>query len=211
MRNFRRLFGACLVLLSTIGAIPAKAGTGVDALNRFLDGMDTFDARFEQTVYTENGGVQGPVGGHLYVARPGRFRWDYDGESGQLVVADGKRVWLLDRDLEQVSHQSQESALRGTPAQLLVGGEAVDTYFSVAEGDSFEGLTWVDLTPKDEESQFHLLRVGFSGDTLARIEMADKFGQYTSFELTEVQRNAALDDKLFVFEPPPGWDVFQTH
>lgn len=188
----------------------AHAVEGVDVMHRFLDGLESLDARFMQTVHTDNG-VLGPMSGHLYVARPGRFRWDYDGDEGQLIVADGKRVWLLDRKLEQVSHQSQDRALRGTPALLLVSGDAVEDYFTPVDGGELDGMMWVEMVPKDEESQFNLVRVAFDGDQLARIEMLDKFGQFTEFVLSDVQRNAKVDDDLFDFKPPPGWDVFQTH
>lgn len=188
----------------------AHADEGLDVMNQFLTGLDSLDARFMQTVHTDNG-VIGPLTGHLYVSRPGRFRWDYDDDEGQLIVADGKRVWLLDRKLEQVSHQSQDTALRGTPALLLVGSERVEEYFTPVDGGDLDGLIWVEMIPKDEESQFNLVRVAFDGDRLARIEMADKFGQYTEFALSDVQRNAVVDERLFKFEPPPGWDVFQTH
>jgi outer membrane lipoprotein carrier protein len=37
--------------------------------------------------------------------------------------------------------------------------------------------------------------------------MADNFGQTTRFLFTNVQRNPALDDKLFDFTPPPAIDL----
>ena len=84
-------------------------------IDDFLNNLKTFQADFEQVVENDSG-MTLPVYGVFYLKRPGLFRWDYEGDSAQLIVADGKRVWLLDRELDQVSHQSQKSALRGTPA-----------------------------------------------------------------------------------------------
>lgn len=204
-RAGRALAAVLLILLA-----PAALANAREQLDRFLDGLDSMQARFVQTVQTENG-TAGPFEGSFYLKRPGLFRWDYDGKEGQLIVADGKRVWLLDRELEQVSHQAQETALRGTPAQLLAERGNVEEYFTLADGGVFDGLTWIDLVPKEEESQFAELHIGFDGEQLARIEMADKFGQYTRFVFNDVERNPSLDPKLFRFEAPPGWDVFQTH
>jgi outer membrane lipoprotein carrier protein len=197
------------IVLLFVLVSPAAAGA-IERLDAFLEGLNSLEARFVQTVETEQG-VSGPAVGTFYLQRPGRFRWDYDGEDAQLIVADGKRVWLLDRELEQVSHQAQESALRGTPAQLLAEKGAVEEYFTVADGGESDGQSWIELMPKDEESQFALVRIGLDGETISRLEMADRFGQSTRFAFANVRRNPPLDDGLFEFKPPAGWDVFQVH
>ena len=189
---------------------PTGAGEDAELLRDYLSGLETLEARFVQTVDTQAGNT-GPAAGTFYLMRPGRFRWDYDGETGPLIVADGRRVWLLDRELQQVSHQSQEAALRGTTAQLLAGDGDLDEFFDAKGAGRHEGLDWVDLRPRDEESQFALVRVAFQDGVLQRLEMLDNFGQYTRFVFTGVRRNPTLAEGLFQFEPPPGWDVFQTH
>ncbi len=188
----------------------ADAEEGVARLQSYLADLDSLEARFVQTVETQDGRT-GPVEGTLFVQRPGRFRWQYDGEIGQLIVADGRRIWLLDRELEQVSHQSQKAALRGTPAQLLLTEGALSEYFTAVDGGDFDGVTWVELKPLDEESQFNLVRVGFRDGVLDGLEMLDNFGQYTRFVLSDVKLNPGLDEALFKFQAPAGWDVFQTH
>ena len=198
---------AAVLLVAAVS--PAGAGAA-ERLDEFLAGLHSLEARFVQTVETEQG-VSGPVSGTFYLRRPGQFRWDYDGEDSRLIVADGKRVWLLDRELEQVSHQGQAAALRGTPAQLLAEEGAVEEYFTVVDAGESGGQSWVELVPRGEESQFSLVRIAFDDKTISRLEMADRFGQYTRFAFADVQRNAPLADSLFKFRPPPGWDVFQTH
>lgn len=177
-------------------------------VDQFLAGLATMQASFSQTVESESGSVY-HAGGVLYLSRPGKFRWDYAGEEGQLIVADGNRVWLLDRELEQVSHQSQKSALRGTPAQLLSDDAGVESHFSI-EGNSRENdIDWTILAPKDKESQVQHVRIGFSGEQLAALEMDDKFGQITRFRFTNVRRNPSLDQSLFRFDAPKGFDVWE--
>lgn len=174
----------------------------------FLDGLKTLKADFSQFIESDDG-ITYTQKGVFYLSRPGKFRWDYEGDEAQLIVADGNRVWLLDRDLEQVSHQSQETALRGTPAQLLADESGVETHFSVTGSSSDGGIEWTDLSPKEEESQVELVRIGFSGEQLASLEMQDKFGQSTRFIFSDVKRNPALDRELFKFVTPPSMDVWQ--
>jgi outer membrane lipoprotein carrier protein len=177
-------------------------------IDDFLSNLRTFQADFEQVVESDSGRTL-PVHGVFYLKRPGLFRWDYEGEGAQLIVADGKRVWLLDRELDQVSHQSQKSALRGTPAQLLSGQGGVEKYFSIHRDYEANGLQWTQLIPKDADSQMEQVSIAFEGKQLKRLEMTDKFNQTTRFSFTNTQRNPRLDASLFKFEAPPGFDVWE--
>ena len=42
----------------------------------------------------------------MSLARPGRFRWDYEQPYQRVVVANGKQLWLYEADLEQVTVRS---------------------------------------------------------------------------------------------------------
>ena len=177
-------------------------------IDEFLKGLNTFQANFEQVVETDDG-ISRPVYGVFYLKRPGLFRWDYEGENAQLIVADGKRVWLLDRDLDQVSHQSQKRALRGTPAQLLSQKEGVEKHFTIRRDYEADGLQWTLLLPKDADGQVEQVSVAFQGDVLKRLEMTDKFNQTTRFTFSDNRRNPRLAASLFEFKAPPGFDVWE--
>jgi len=69
--------------------------------------VNAFSARFEQTLYDADGDTLQTSSGTVVLERPARFRWEYAASdsdaSGQVLVADGERVWLYDPDLEQVT------------------------------------------------------------------------------------------------------------
>ena len=194
------------ILLSLSGAAFAQADTA--AVERFLADLDTLQADFEQRVLTQRGSSN-PVTGVFYLRRPGQFRWDYAGDMGQQIVADGRRVWLLDRELEQISHQSQRNALRGTPAQLLAEGKGINDYFTFVASYSDSDADWVELAPQDADSQIELIAIGIKNGQLIGLVMQDKFDQTTEFRFTNVQRNPSLPERLFRFETPPGYDVWE--
>jgi outer membrane lipoprotein carrier protein len=124
-----------------------------------------------------------------------------------LIVADGDRIWLYDIELEQVSHRSQEAALAGTPAQLLSDQAPITEHFQVNDLGEADGLDWVELLPKEKESQFTSLRLALMDNSLQRMEMIDNFGQTTRFVFDNLQRNPALETSLFTFKPPPLIDM----
>ncbi len=183
------------------------AATGTQQMDRFLNGLNSLESDFDQTVYTPD--QQQPIRsrGTFYLKRPGKFRWDYSVPK-QLIVADGSQIWLYDPDLEQVSVQSQSSALEGTPAMLLISGEPVSKTFQVSDQGSSQGMEWVELIPRNPESQFVRIRLAFNDDLLQRMQMEDKFGQRTRFRFTDIRVNPDLADDLFYFERPDDVDIF---
>jgi outer membrane lipoprotein carrier protein len=203
-----RLLAMSLMLgIAAVGE--ARASSGRQQLEAFLQGLETFKAGFTQQVVGVGGGRVLTSEGTLYLQRPGRFRWEYRNPP-QLVVADGSRVWLYDQELDQISHQSQSRALRGTPAQLLVETAPLERYFEISDPERGGELGWVRLRPLAEESEFVEILIGFADNQLKELEMADQFGQTTYFRFRDAQRNPKIDPELFVFRPPPGIDVMGT-
>jgi outer membrane lipoprotein carrier protein len=190
---------------------PAMAQGNGDAVARveaYLASTRTLTAEFTQVVRNRDGAVGDRSAGTLSLARPDRFRWDYREPYVQTMVADGKRLWLYDSDLEQVTVRTLETGLGATPAMLLSGAGRVGDAF---ESDAIEqkgAWTWCRLRPKAAGSDFE--RVGLAFDArgeLAAMELEDKLGQSTVVEFGGARRNAPLDDALFRFTPPPGADV----
>lgn len=200
-----RLIFQLLILLLSLVSIPLHA----TALDSFLSGLKTMQADFVQSIESQGGSKSISQEGVFYLKRPGKFRWDYAGKDAQLIVADGRTVWLLDRDLEQVSHQPQKMALRGTPAQLLSQGEAIDKHFRVLRQYQRDGLQWMALAPVDADSRVEEVDVAFLDNKLVVLEMTDKLGQHTKFSFSNVQRNPSLSKSLFKFKAPPGFDVWE--
>ncbi len=203
--NMKLIVQGLLILLISLLSTPLHA----TSLERFLTGLKTMQADFVQSVESQGGSQSTSQKGVFYLKRPGKFRWDYAGKDAQLIVADGRTVWLLDRDLEQVSHQPQKMALRGTPAQLLSQGEKIDKHFTILREYKSDGLEWMALAPVDKDSQVEEVDVAFRDNKLVKLEMTDKLGQYTRFSFSNVKRNPALRKSLFKFKAPPGFDVWE--
>jgi outer membrane lipoprotein carrier protein len=195
--------------LASLFSLPAQAAGGRTQLDAFFDGLVTLRAEFQQRVIGPDAGSAMVSEGVFYLQRPGLFRWEYR-QPPQLVVADGDRVWLHDQELEQVSHQNQDRALRGTPAQLLVDTGPLEDYFVLAEIERGGDLAWVELRPLDSRSEFERILLGFGDGVLEQLEMEDSFGQVTLFRFFALERNPEVDPELFRFVPRPGMDVLGT-
>lgn len=192
---------------------PGQADTTpLQRLQRFLHRADTLEAEFTQSRIGDNGQATGQTAsGVFYLRRPGKFRWDYRKPYRQQIIANGGKVWFYDLDLEQVTAKRLNQAVGSTPALLLSGEIALDKNFSVEQQGESDGLYWIRLLPRSEESGFRHVTLGLDGDTLAGMELSDQFGQLTRIYFSHVITGRHLSPDLFEFRPPPGVDVFEEH
>jgi len=188
-------------------AAPRVAVLDSTVLDRFLDEVHTLEARFEQELFTADGRLAERQSGTLVLERPSRFRWHYSEPFEQLVVADGKNVWIHDVELEQVTVTPLDESAASSPAMLLSGDQAVREGFTVVDEIADGELKSVLLEPELEGTDFRSVRIGFDGLTPRRLELVDGLGQVTVIELFDVKLNGEIDEKLFRFDPPRGVDV----
>ncbi len=186
---------------------PASAASPAAQIDKYLAGLSTWSADFKQTITDADGKVLSTASGHLYLQRPGRFRWDYSTPSQQLVLADGKQLWFYDKDLAQANVRNLDATLADTPAMLLSGGDSLSSQFDVTALPAEGGLEWFQLSPKHPNSDFQAVRLGFDKGELARMLLADKLNQVTRLDFISPKRNLKLAPDVFSFTPPPGVDV----
>ncbi len=200
----KRLF--LLLSASLLAAGGASAG-GIDQLDAFLKGLKTLEADFQQTLYDENLYQLEESRGGFQLSRPDRFRWDYRQPEAQLIVADGEKVWIYDRDLSQVTVRALGNALGATPAMLLSSDRPVDENFEVSELQPSGGMEWIGLKPRLSDTGFAQIRLGLDSGVLKLMELIDNFGQLTRIEFKNIKRNPRINPRVFEFKPPKGVDI----
>ena len=189
-----------------LACLPVRA-TGLAQLRGFLDQTKTAQGAFRQTVTSKTRPQAKDSGGTFAFARPGKFRWTYEAPFEQLIVGDGARVWVYDRDLNQVIVRKLDVALGATPAALLAGDNALEKNFTLTEGAAAGDLEYVDAVPRTTESQFTKVRIGFRDNLPRAMELNDAFGQTTKLTFADVARNPSVPADQFQFVPPKGADV----
>jgi outer membrane lipoprotein carrier protein len=198
-----RLILGALALVLTFAA----HGASIERYKTFLNGTQSARAQFEQKVYDRSGSLTQESRGSFVFQRPGRFRWVYDKPADQVIVGDGQRVWIYDRQLNQVTVRKLSAALGSTPAALLAGGTGIESAFELSDAGEKDGLEWLEAKPKDRESGFEKVRMGFDAHNLAAMELTDNFGQTTELRFSKLERNPKVNPAEFRFDPPKGADV----
>ena len=200
-----RLF---VFVLCSLAVSMLHAGAAKDSLLNFFTNVRTVHAAFTQEVLDTERNVIQQSSGSMWLSRPGRFRWNYEKPYKQLIVADGERVWMYDVDLEQVTVRKVDNVIGNAPALLLSGNAPLEENFEIQEQPASEdGLLWVKLIPKQADTGFDSMLIGFKDDILHRMELQDSLGNLTHLVFTGTQRNIDIDDSQFTFTPPKGVDV----
>ena len=206
--NTRRWLLGLLVTGSMLLSVSSQAASVTDRLQSFFAEKGSMSADFVQTVQGAAFAQPEESRGTLLLQRPGKFRWDYTQPYKQQIVGDGQRVWIYDMDLEQVIVKPMDAALGDTPALLLSGGVDISERFEIsALTDRSDNLQWVRLIPKQKDTGFKEIRLGFGPKHLQGMELVDGFDQVTRLVFSNVKSGESLPKDSFRFVPPEGVDV----
>ncbi|QSX77566.1 outer membrane lipoprotein chaperone LolA [Agrilutibacter solisilvae] len=194
--------------LCTLLAGTAAAGAR-DELNAFTKGLKGLDGAFSQQVFDPKGKLKETSSGKVALSAPRLFRWEYTKPYPQLIVADGKTVWVFDPDLQQVTKRPQGAEEQHSPLSALIDPGKLDAQFVVKEAGTDKGLEWLVLSPKGEKSDasFQSARLGFGAAGLEKMQVVDALGQRTVIDFSGWKRNPAFGRDVFRYSPPKGVDV----
>lgn len=190
--------------------VPAFAlGATTEALKAFLTQTSTAKGRFAQMVLDKNLKMLQQSTGTMQFSRPGKFRWEYTKPFEQTIVGDGAKLWIYDKDLNQVTERKLDKALGASPAALLAGSNEIEKSYTLNNIGSQEGLDWLEAIPKTKDTAFERIRLGFGKVGLEAMELRDQFGQVTVIKFADIERNPKLATDAFTFTPPKGADVIR--
>jgi outer membrane lipoprotein carrier protein len=196
-----------LLALILFADAAGAADTARARMEAFSKGLHAVGASFSQTVTDANGHRGDASSGTLALEAPRQFRWETVKPYQQTLVADGRKVWIYEPDLQQVSVRNQSSEEAHSPLTVLTDLGQLDSQFNAAEAGSHDGLAWLKLTSKAKEPEFDYAELGFDAATLQRMVFKDPLGNITEIRFSDWSRNPNLAAALFKFTPPKDVDV----
>lgn len=188
----------------------ALAGPGLDQLTRFSQQLKTLDAQFVQTTFDESMQEREKSVGQVYMQKPGKFRWNYQQPYEQQIVSDGKKLYIYDVDLDQVTVRDFNDALGTAPISLLTDIADLKQQFNIIELGNIEGRELLQLEAKVKDTDYHYFLLALGEQGLETMELKDKLGQVTRIQLSQTKTNQSLATGLFQFKAPEGVDVIDA-
>jgi outer membrane lipoprotein carrier protein len=194
-------------LLPLLLVVQSVSADGMSSVKSFYEQTKSVRANFHQVVTDKQGRKVQEVDGQMQLLRPNKFRWDYQKPYEQQIISDGKQVWLYDIELAQVTVRALSQSIGSSPAALLAGGAEIDKAFKLINAVGKDKLDWVSTIPKDKDSGFARILMGFNANKIQQMSLVDSFGHTTKIVFTQVEVNPVLEDKNFLFKVPKGVDV----
>jgi outer membrane lipoprotein carrier protein len=218
--NFKHLafsvfFGAAYLISSAV-----FADEGVKQFKQFISTVNNAEGEFaqQQIRATKQGESQPKVlrksQGRFIFQRPGKFVWETIKPFEQKVIADGQKLLLWDKDLNQLTARPASKGLSASPAAILFGGAMAEEFFDLIPGGEKGGMFWVELKPKvtggSGDLPYSRIGVGMSNGLPAGLELHDNFGTIVLINLSKIRTNINLSPNTFKFSPPAGADVLNV-
>lgn len=184
-----------------------KTPDEVKRVYQYFAALDTFHARFTQSVKDSNGEDIQQSEGEVWIQRPGKFRWNYQTPYKQEVVANGVELWTYDPELEQATVKPIDQVLSVTPAMLLSGARKLNEIATIHAKGIYKGLHWYQVLPLQADDTVDQVQLAFAKNQLASIRVNDSFGNTTTIHFSNQKKNQTIPDRLFSVDLPADTDI----
>ncbi len=212
--HYRNQSLARLLAIGIIACAPLFAhAAALDQFKSFVASTKAAKGEFTQRQVKMIDGtakVSNVSSGSFSFARPGKFIWTYLKPYEQLLQADGDKLYIYDKDLNQVTIKKLGNALGSSPAAILFGSNDLEKNFTLKDAGSKDGMEWLEATPKAKDSTFDQIGIGLRNGVPQAMELRDSFGQVSLLTFTHFEKNPVLPANGFKFVVPKGADVFNN-
>jgi len=192
----------------------AASATALDQFKTFVASTKAAKGEFTQRQIKNTSGETAkptpPSSGTFLFARPGKFIWTYVKPYDQVLQADGEKLYIFDKDLNQVTVKQLGNALGSSPAAILFGSNDLEKNFTLSEAGTRDGMEWLKAVPKAKDTSFEQISIGLRDGLPQAMELKDSFGQTSLLTFSKFEKNPALTATSFKFVMPKGADVFNN-
>ncbi len=213
-RKFTPFLPVLLAAAILMAAPMSAAAAALDQFKSFVASTKSAKGEFSQRVVKSDAQARTKPAsistGTFVFARPGKFIWTYQKPYEQLLQADGDKLYIYDKDLNQVTVKKLGNALGSSPAAILFGSNDLDKNFTLQEAGKKNGLEWLHAIPKAKDTTFELIAIGMRNGVPEAMELRDSFGQVSTLTFTNFERNPPMGATQFKFVVPKDADVFEN-
>lgn len=195
-----------IIVLFSLSTL-VSANQASNNLANIFKSVRSLQGKFVQQVYDQNKHVIARTTGQFIIQRPNKFRWQVTSPLKQLTIANGKKLWLYQPDLQQVTTSGMSQKIGQTPLAILSGStEALNKAYAITQ----TGKTQYQLTAKQVDSAFSQIDLLMNGRAIEKMTLKDSLGQQTVVNFSAVRVNAKVSPDMFEFSIPKGVDVIKS-
>ena len=209
LRSFGLLLFVSVLQFVISAQVHSASQSAAQELQKELNSFKSLTANFEQRVIGQDLKLIDVQRGKFFLKQPGKFKWKYD-DGEQDIVSDGKIIYFVMRDLEQVIKRDFETAIQTVPSLILVTDSSkLSELFAIEKLPSKTRSTRFQLLPKSLDSNYESVSVSFLNGKLLSLRLVDILGQTTEVVLSSTKNNPSISNQEFRVTIPKGYDVIQ--
>ena len=206
-----------ILILFTLLILPAgtlfaetSEQQALDAIQRQYEKVSTFEADFTQRSYVKMMNQTQSVKGTVKIKKPGKMKWVYGAPDTQILISDGKNLWLYVPEEEQATKVPVESIYSSnTPALFLAGKGKLTRSFNVESVSQENQNILVTLVPKNEDQGLArlILHADKKNYQITGSTVYDKLGNKTDIRFSRIRINREIPEEQFQLKTPPGVEI----
>ncbi|MBT5550099.1 MAG: outer membrane lipoprotein chaperone LolA [Nitrospina sp.] len=199
-------------LLTLPGTLYAETSEqqALDAIQKEYENILTFEADFTQKSYVKMMNQTQSVKGTVKIKKPGKMKWVYGAPDTQILISDGKNLWLYVPEEEQATKVPVESIYSSnTPALFLAGKGKLTQSFNVESVSEENRNILINLVPKSEEQGLArlILHADKKNYQITGSTVYDKLGNKTEIKFSRARINREIPEEQFQLKTPPGVEI----
>jgi outer membrane lipoprotein carrier protein len=207
------------ILLTVLALAPKtpSADEIVGKVQSFYQDTKKLSADFRQEFTNVTFGRTSKSDGKVYIAKPGKMRWDYVKPEKKYFISDGTTLWVYEEEAKQAFEKSLKEEILPVAVTFLYGKGDLRAEFTPAlDPGKYGGADdlCIKLTPKKPEAQYKQLWLvvdprDFHVKESVILEATDNVNHFTFLNVKQ-NADAKFEDKHFKFVPPAGVKVLKA-
>lgn len=205
--SMKKMILSCVLIFCSFALYANALKNLSDALKQ----VKSAKASFKQTIITADGQVLQAASGQMLILKPGYFSWKITKPNQQLILIRLGKVYLYQKELQQLTVKPFNVNATQTPAALLLNGNLsiLKQQYTAEETQTRQGRLFT-LLPKDNHQLLQKITITFRGDRLVSLNLFDHFNRVTNVIFTAFKLNPPLASDAFHFSPPKGTDILHA-
>jgi len=195
------------------GASPLSPLELAEKLQAQYEETRSMSADFQQAASVPMSNRKRLGAGRVVILKPGRIRWDYETPDRQVLISNGKKVFMYFANSRQMIVQPVSEYINSDVTySFFVGTGDIVRDFEVLKADRPDQgeLRAIKLVPKAAHPQVDYLHVWIDkGYVMKRLEVVDHFGSVTELVFSNMKRNEKVDPEIFTITPPAGTEIIE--
>lgn len=199
------------VMITILALIAAVSVSGVDVMRKVeerYDGVETMTMGFSQVITYASTDQKSAFQGRILLAKPDRMRMSVFEPDTQLLVSSGGSLWIYIKEANQALFYDLSEESYPQIGTLIFN---VSKEFSSRLIGKTQDKFMVKLLPKEKSRYYDSLyaKVSSRSYLIHDLSVFDKQANRIDYAFQNIRTNVEIENKNFVFVPPPGAEVIK--